>query len=414
MNKERLQKLLISYSSNRIQANDYNELMDYVTASNYDDELYAFMEKVWNSRPVEKSFSDMQSDLLYQRIIGDRRFDRLPVHKKSKYIKLWQSIAAAAVILITISVGLFFYADDNTFTDFGSSELAKIDIKGGGNNAVLTLADGRKIELTNVADGQIAEQSGLSIRKTADGQIVYEVSSAAKVHGKEEVEYNIISTPKGGQYQVNLPDGTRVWLNASTSLKFPTVFVGRDKRMVELKGEGYFEVAKLNTGGKALKSAKHIPFVVKTNDQEVEVLGTHFNISNYADDAETKTTLLEGAVKVKGISAMRDHAVNGVILSPGQQASLKAGQLNVKTVDLSAEVAWINGYFVFKDEGIRSIMRKIARWYDVEVVFSKDFRDRSFEGSISRFKNISEVLRKFELTGDIHFKIEERRITVMP
>ncbi|TCC92530.1 DUF4974 domain-containing protein [Pedobacter hiemivivus] len=413
MNKRRLQNLLIAYSSNKISIMEYNELMDLVTLSNHDAELYAFMQKVWDSRPTAQSFSDLQSDMLYKRIIGDSRFDRQPIQSKKGGIKLWQSIAAAALVLMTLSVGLFFYLDDKAI---GLSDFATHDVKPGGNNAVLTLANGRKIELTDAAAGKIAEQSGLSIKKTADGQIVYEVSSRVKAMGKEEITYNTIETPKGGQYQVHLPDGTRVWLNASSSLKFPTDFTGSDKRVVELKGEGYFEVAKAYAVVKGRRDEKRMPFLVRTNDQELEVLGTHFNVSNYADDAETRTTLIEGAVKVKRIStgANDDVVKTGIILKPGQQALLKAAQLNVKNVDTDAEVAWKNGYFIFKDEEMRSIMRKIARWYDVEVVFSKDFHNRSFEGSISRFKNVSEVLRKFELTGDIHFKMEERRIIVMP
>ncbi len=404
MDKIRLQKLLIDYSTNEIQAEDYNELMDLISKSKHDGELYTFMEKVWNSSPMEKSFSDLQSDMLFQRIIGDSRFSGT-IKNNSRSVKLWTGIAAAAVILITLSVALF-YTNKNTFISSGKSDFSKYDQKPGGNHAVLTLADGSEIELTDATVGKIAEQAGLSIQQTADGQIVYEVASTAKSTGENGVEAgsNMVSTPKGGQYQVNLPDGTKVWLNASSSLKFPTAFTDNNKRIVTLTGEGYFEVAKST-----------MPFIVKTKDQEVEVLGTHFNISSYTNDIETKTTLLEGKVKVEQLNDVSAvHTADGIVLKPGQQASLKAGQLNVKSVDVAAEIAWKNGYFIFKDEDVRSIMRKIERWYNVEVVYAKDFQNRSFEGSISRFKNVSEVLRKFELTGNIHFKMEERRITVMP
>lgn len=416
MDKQRLQNLLIAYSSNRIQPKDYNELMDLVALANHDADLYAFMEKVWNSRFVDKPFSDLQSDILFQRIIQDSRFERSVTPKKNKGIKLWHGIAAAALILITLSIGLFLYLDKLTFMGLGTPDYVKYDVKPGGNNATLTLADGRTIELTAATNGKIAEQAGLSIQKTADGQIVYEIASGAKTSEKEEVVYNTITTPKGGQYQIILPDGTKVWLNASSSLQFPTVFRDHHKRIVELTGEGYFEVAKANTSDNGSKPGQHVPFIVKTNEQEVEVLGTHFNISSYADDGVTRTTLLEGSVKVKSISTASQvkGLAQGVILKKGEQASLKAGHLNVKSVDPIAEVAWKNGSFVFDNEDMRSIMRKIARWYDVEVVFSDDFPNRYFEGSISRFKNVSEVLRKFELTGDIHFKMKERRITVMP
>jgi len=401
MDKRRLQKILIAYSTNEIQLKDYNELMDLVSESSYNEELYAFMKEVWNSSPIEKSFTDLQSDMLFQRIVGDSRFKQLPIQKQNKMIKLWRSVAAAAVVLITLSVALFFYTNKNIFIGSGKSDFTKYDLKPGGNHAVLTLADGRKIELTDAATGKIAEQAGVSIQKTADGQIVYEVASQTKGKNGVEQGFNIVSTPKGGQYQVNLPDGTKVWLNANSSLKFLAAFTSHKKRVVELTGEGYFEVAKANK-----------PFIVETKEQEVEVLGTHFNISSYSNDGETKTTLLEGRVKVS-TGNVKNNAED-VILKPGQQALLNAGQLNVKAVDAGAEVDWKSGYFIFKNEDMRSIMRKIERWYDVEIVFAKDFNNRSYEGSISRFKNISEVLRKFELTGNIHFKMEGRRITVMP
>lgn len=186
--------------------------------------------------------------------------------------------------------------------------------------------------------------------------------------------------------------------------------------MVELSGEGYFEVAQVKLAVTGRKAPRKMPFIVKTNEQAVEVLGTHFNISCYTNDAETRTSLLEGAVKVSALTkAIGSKLSNAeIMLKPGQQALLNANELSVKNADVASDVAWKNGYFVFKNEEMRSIMRKIARWYNVDVVFSNDFASRRFEGSISRFKNISEVLRKFELTGDIHFKIEERRITVMP
>lgn len=416
MDKQRLQNLLIAYSSNKIEPKDYIELMDLVVLSEQDAELQFFMEKVWNSQPVEKPFSELQSDVLYKRIISDQRFSKSVVKKRSVGQLLWQRIAIAAVVLITVSMGLFFYTHRGALPGIEGDAISKHDIKPGGNNAVLTLADGRKIILNDASSGKLDEQGGLSVTKAADGQLVYEVSG--KINGKraEAIGYNTIETPKGGQYQVNLPDGTKVWLNAASSLKFPSDFTSKNKRVVELSGEGYFEVAQLKVTLAGQKAAHKVSFIVKTNNQEVEVLGTHFNISCYPNDMETKTSLLEGAVKVSALSKVIGNKSNmaEVMLKPGQQAVLSAAELSVKNVDAASEAAWKNGYFVFKNEEMRSIMRKIARWYNVEIVFSNDFASRYFEGSISRFKNVSEVLRKFELTGDIHFKIEERRITVMP
>lgn len=414
MDKQRLQKLLIDYSVNEIQDKDYHELMDFVMLSGDDADLYAFMEKVWNSRTVDQPFSDLESELLYRGIVEDSRFKASPIQKKVRPVKLWKMIAAAAVLLIILSVGLMSYFNKGAFWNTVQSGFVAYDVKPGGNNAVLTLANGRKIVLNNAVTGKIAEEAGITIEKSADGQLVYALSAGTRGSNKTG-GYNIVETPRGGQYQVHLPDGTKVWLNAVSSLKFPSTFQGNSKRVVELSGEGYFEVAKMLVDTKREKEMHKVPFIVRTSNQEISVLGTHFNISDYADEVAYKTTLVEGAVSVKKREGTGgDASAEEVVLKPGQQALLTSGRLNVKNVDAAAEVAWKNGYFVFKDEPMGSIMRKIARWYNVEIVFSGDMESRHFEGSISRFKNVSEVLRKFELTGDIHFKIEERRITVMP
>lgn len=414
MDKQQLQNLLIAYSSNKIELKDYIELMDLVVSSEQDPELHAFMQKVWDSQPMEKPFSDLQSGMLYKRIISDQRFSGQAVKKRGVRQVLWKRIAVAAAVLITVSMGLFFYINKNALPGIKGGITSKQDIKPGAHNAVLTLADGRKIILNDASSGKLADQGGVSVTKTADGQLVYEVSAKGKA--AIATGYNTIETPNGGQYQVNLPDGTKVWLNAASTLKFPSDFAHQNKRVVELSGEGYFEVAQVKLAVTGRKAPRKMPFIVKTNEQAVEVLGTHFNISCYTNDAETRTSLLEGAVKVSALTkAIGSKLSNAeIMLKPGQQALLNANELSVKNADVASDVAWKNGYFVFKNEEMRSIMRKIARWYNVDVVFSNDFASRRFEGSISRFKNISEVLRKFELTGDIHFKIEERRITVMP
>jgi len=211
------------------------------------------------------------------------------------------------------------------------------------------------------------------------------------------VAFNTISTPVGGQYTVVLPDGSKVWLNAASSLKFPTAFTGTERR-VELTGEGYFEVAK----------NKHMPFKVNFNREEVEVLGTHFNISAYPDEAVTRTTLLEGSVRISKNNIKK-------ILVPGQQAisSMQTGGFNIAEVNTDEAIAWKNGLFLFHNENIRSIMKKIARWYNVDVNYQGSFTNQEYGGRISQSKNLSEILKNLELTGTIHFKIEGRRVTVM-
>jgi ferric-dicitrate binding protein FerR (iron transport regulator) len=197
---------------------------------------------------------------------------------------------------------------------------------------------------------------------------------------------------------VTLPDGTQVWLNSASVLKFPTIFKGK-RRVVELDGEAYFAVSK----------NKKMPFVVHTKDQDIEVLGTHFNVNSYADESATKTTLLEGSVKIVS-------QANQVMLFPGQQAQTNrnSSSINVMPVRVQDAIAWKNGYFVFNDEKLESIMRRIARWYDVEYQLKDELKDLSLLGIIERSKDISSLLKILESTGSVHFKIEGRTIIVMP
>jgi len=216
-------------------------------------------------------------------------------------------------------------------------------------------------------------------------------------------EYNSIATPKGGQYQIILPDGTRVWLNAASVLKYPVAFTST-ARKVELTGEAYFEVAK--------NKAK--PFIIHTAKQEVTVLGTHFNINAYADEPNTRTSLLEGSVKV---AKLNDAA--SVMIKPGQAALVgdpgSASRIQIASIDPDEAVAWKNGYFMFDSENLESILRKVARWYDVDITWqSRNSAQKEFSGTISKYSNASQVLKKLELTEAVHFKIEGRKIIVLP
>ncbi|WP_316815634.1 FecR family protein [Pedobacter nyackensis] len=313
--------------------------------------------------------------------------------------------AAAAAILITIGIGFWFYGSESSQDKINPGYAN--DIAPGGNDAVLTLADGSKISLTDADQGELLNTSGVNIVKAADGQLVYTLD-ADKKRNDDELNFNTITTPRGGQYQVNLPDGTKVWLNAASALKFPTTFAKLKDRKVELSGEAYFEVAKNKT--QPFKVVSSIGDGQRT--QEIEVLGTHFNVNAYNDEPETKTTLLEGVVKVTNRGNV--HLKDDVILSPGQQAILGNQKLKTLTVDTEEAVAWKNGNFVFANEGIESIMRKISRWYNVEIIYQGKITDNDFVGTVPRFKNVSEALAILELTKTVHFKVEGRRIVVMP
>lgn len=307
---------------------------------------------------------------------------------------LWSRMTAAAILLLTLSAGLVFYINRDKEA---APKLAKHDIAPGGNKATLTLANGKVINLTEAKTGDLGEQGGIQITKTADGQLIYTIEDSQNATGASL--YNTIETPKGGQYQILLPDGSKVWLNAASSLRYPANLTAMNERRVELKGEAYFEV----------KKANHKPFIVATDKQDVEVLGTHFNVKSYADDNSTKTTLLEGSVKVTPAS----KGIAGVLLKPGLQAELKASGLKVSPVEVEDEIDWKNGDFVFKEESLESIMRKIGRWYDVQVIYRDDVpQNVSLEGLVSRSKSISEVLSLIQSTGKVHFTIEGRRIIV--
>lgn len=379
MNKAELQELLEKYKKD--------------TCSESERAMVEHWYQQWDPGEFDLSEEELMSDLQLIK-------ERLP--KKNKTLKKYYGIAAAIAL---IAVGLsFYFVKYSDIGKTGNSETAMAKhqpIIPGGNKAILTLSDGRVIVLDSATKGQISRDNGIEISKSADGQLVYRISAEKRYNSGERqltAMFNTISTPRGGQYQVYLPDGTHVWLNAETKLRFPVSFDPKS-RQVELSGEAYFEVAK----------NPNAPFKVKTGTQEVEVLGTHFNVNAYADEPISKTTLLEGKVKIwKGATS--------VLLNPGQQAGNIAGlPLKVKMLaDPDAAIAWKNGLFKFEQEDLYTIMNKISRWYDVRVEYKGNFSGKTYGGDISRFKDVNEVLETMELTGTVHFKIEGRRIIVMP
>ncbi|GGI23736.1 FecR family protein [Pedobacter mendelii] len=315
--------------------------------------------------------------------------------QEQNYSRWW--IAAAAMITLTVGVYISIKSVNQTSKNISYAT----DISPGGNKAFLTLADGKKISLNDAKKGILAEQDGIKIKKASDGELIY-VSIASNVKKASENTFNTIETPKGGQWQVSLPDGTKVWLNAASSLKYPASFAAASVRRVELKGEAYFEVA---------KDKKH-PFIVKTATQDIRVLGTHFNINSYADEQFTKTTLLEGSVSIATSISKKDTSVNPQVLKPGQQALNDGTTIRLSEVDTELSIAWKNNKFIFENDDIHYIMRMVERWYNVEVVYDGEIPKDKFGGAISRFGNVSEVLKSLQLTGKVHFEITGRRITV--
>jgi len=322
--------------------------------------------------------SELKNRVLSHAGLAEQEYKRLR-------IKLWPRIAAAASVILIAGVGFFYYASQSNSLskDLGFSKSQ--DIAPGSNKAVLTLGNGQTIVLTNAQNGDLATENSAIIKKTAEGELVYQGTAT-----EAPTAYNTITTPRGGQYTLTLAEGTKVVLNAASSLKYPTAFNGKD-RTVELVGEGYFEVAHHKTK----------PFRVISKGQTVEVLGTHFNINAYADEPNVKTTLLEGSVDV-----------NGQLIKPNQQAILTDhSRITVVDVDANAIVAWKDGLFRFDHTDIKTLMRQIARWYDVEVVYDGDIKEEQFFGKIERSYTLSEVLKLLEL-NKVHVKLDGKKIVV--
>jgi len=319
----------------------------------------------------------------------------LVVSKRRIYVRI--AAAAAAVVLLTAG-GSYWWMFRNPPKPVAkiekSSKKYTNDVSPGGDKAILTLADGSTIVLDNANNGTLTQQGNTKVIKIESGELSYTGGNAAP----GEVLYNTVSTPRGGQYQVILSDGTKVWLNAASSLRFPTAFNGNE-RVVDISGEVYFEVAKNPS----------MPFKVNVGETQVEVLGTHFNIMAYGDEKAIATTLLEGAVKIS-------KGTNAKVLKPGQQAieDKDDGAIRIDPdADVDQAVAWKNGLFHFSDVSLQAIMRQIGRWYDVDISYDANVPNKEFTGKISRNINASEVLNMLEYAG-VHFKIEGKKITVIP
>ncbi|EDM34733.1 putative anti-sigma factor [Pedobacter sp. BAL39] len=325
----------------------------------------------------------------------------IPIPQKTIQMQPRKSYArwavVAASLFFTFFSGLYFYRE------LIQDPLAEVHIAPADAETVLTLGDGRQILLEEASTGGLAKEAGITVTKNAEGTLVYKAAGAGAAS-----TYHTVETHKGGGQVLVLQDGSKVYLNASSSLKFPPTFAAKGKRRVELMGEAYFEVA---------KDPAH-PFMVSSKGQELQVLGTHFNLSAYPEDGAVKTTLLEGSVEVFPIGDAQGKAGfgqgrKGLLLKPGQQSVVTSSAAQLVNANVEEAVAWKNGYFRFNDEPIESVMKKIARWYDIEVDYAGAPTNEGLSGTISRFTDISDVLRMLEKTKVVHFKVEGRRVTVM-
>jgi len=402
MNKARLHRLLHQYLNGLISEDDCIELLDYINNAGT-DEIADIVNVDLVDLEKAPQFGEKQTDEILQRIQSDFRFKESSQAKKVQtnvfrmYKNRWLQIAAACFLLLTGGILYVWHQSKVKTNENQFTASRKTPILPGSNKAFLTMANGKVIFLSNATNGILAKTNSGKVLKIRNGQIVYNTVDADKANEVQHISYNTLTTPKGGEYEAILPDGTKVWLNAASSLSFPVAFTGHD-RQIKLTGEAYFEVAK----------NKNKPFYVNINDVQIRVLGTHFNIEAYNEDEEIKATLLEGAVQVTKNEA---HS----ILAPGQQAVINKNSNNivVSAADIDDAMAWKNGYFIFDHDNIQGIMKKVSRWYDVDVTYQGGFADLKFGGTFYRSKNIEELLQHLESVGNIHFTIKGRRIIVM-
>jgi transmembrane sensor len=335
---------------------------------------------------IEDEELENDRDELLRRIMS-----QIPPVQKNHY----RFISIAASIIILLCAAAFFVNQHNTPTECLSEGPKKGNdsLPPGGNKAILILSNGSSINLGETKNGTLANEKGVVVNKDADGQITYNEGSSTEV--PQTGLFNTVVTPNGGQYQLVLSDGTKVWLNSATTFKFPVVFTG-GMREVELSGEAYFEAS----------HDPHKPFRVISEGQIVEVLGTHFNINTYKDEKVSKTTLFQGSVRV--LSGNKSSKIK-----PGEQVQQINGALTVSEADLEEAAAWKNGLFYFKDDNIETIMRQLCRWYDVSVRYEGQIPSREFSGQMNKNINASQLLHILSIE-QIHYRIEDRTIVITP
>jgi len=409
MSKERIQYLLQQYAANTASREEVEELFKWLKHQQGEEALKNFIIGSVAKEGADTTLPQRDWDRIWHSVQS-----ATTANTPAKIVRpLWMQIAAAVLLLVMAGGAWFYFSHPKTTSaPVVKTVTPKHDILPGGNKALLTLADGSTIVLDTVQTGLLALQGQTRIVKQHAGQLIYN-SLRTSEQKAGEVLYNTVTTPNGGQFQLVLPDGTKVWLNAGSSLCFPASF-STLKRTVQLTGEAYFEVAPLTPKGES----KKVPFIVKISTAsgvkgEIEVLGTHFNINAYNNESEIKTTLLEGKVRMSAMGP-DSHREQSAILKPGEQAIAVASPLTTHhsplTINHSPNVqqviAWKNGYFRFKETGIRELMRQVERWYNVEVEYRTASTDQHYTGVVSRSQNISALLQTLELTGTVHFQID--------
>jgi len=398
--KTRISFLFKKYYNRTASIKEREELFQIMKTTS-DDKLKALMKEEWdNLEMTDPLFNSDQSMEMLNKIFpaeqksNDQQEEIVGVTYTS-WSSRFKRISVAAAILVLLSSGLYFWFKPSLAPQSQTAYTPIFqDIPPGGNKATLTLTDGQTIILDSAKNGIIASTKSFKVMKTESGQVVYHPFERIQ-NNALGAEFNTITTPRGGEYRVILPDGSKVWLNSASSIKFPGVFKG-NTRSIELIGEAYFEIAKNSA----------MPFKVKSKNVVIEVIGTHFNVKTYTNDEVMKTTLLEGSIKI-------ERGNSSHLLKPGQQAILIGNEMKVLSdVDVEEQVAWKNGLFQFKDAGLEDVMLQAALWYDLNVTFEGKIKKKYFTGKISRRVNASEFMNMLMYTG-VKFKIKGKNIVVI-
>jgi len=420
-NNQHIIGLLEKYSNGQASSGEVEQLLALLRGGNYDETVVSFIATrletfepgdaadiaFWKSRLADGAQqitggSILQTDSTVVDLPADR-----PIHRMH-FLRRW-GWAAASVILL-LSAGAYLWTHSTKDSTTSTTTIAgNTHIAPGKNGAILTLADGSQVVLDSLGNGLVATQNGARVVLKGGG-VTYAPTDA----GNSEVAYNTMTTPRGRQFQVTLPDGTSVWLNAGSSLRYPTVFTGQERR-VSVTGEAYFEVA----------HNAQVPFKVSVNDKaEVEVLGTHFNVNAYDNEAAIHTTLLKGSVRVSTVAGKAREKQPFVVLKPGQQAQIphqgqavgSASPSAIKVInhaDINKVMAWKNGLFNFEGASLAEVMQQIERWYDIDIAYEKGIPDITFEGKMTKDVPLKDLLVMLE-RSDIHFKIENKKLIVLP
>lgn len=393
---EFISHLLLKHLQGSLSAEEQEQLALWLQQSPRNQELLNAIDNEEHLRQQLQLLREAQEQeqAVFEKIQRMRNLPVTAVVKRGLFTRKW--MWAAASLLLLAGVGVYLFTINHPAATREVAVAGVHDVEPGKTGAILTLADGRQVVLDSLQNGVVAVQNGAAVT-LQNGGLAYNASGNT---GSAPV-YNTLSTPRGRQFELSLPDGTKVWLNAASSLQYPTLFSGKERRVL-VTGEAYFEVA----------ASSALPFIVVTEKAMVQVLGTSFNINAYTNEGAFAATLVNGSVKVAA-------GTSEVLLKPGQQAQVNnSGAAQpvrvVSEPDMGRALAWKNGYFNFEDVALEDAMRQLERWYDIQVTYEKNIPDIHFGGKLSRDMSLKGLLKSLE-EADVHFRIEEgRKLIVLP